>query len=57
MTNGCGVISNSWNTILSPRKASTGKRGGGRIVAQGPPEDIAKSEASFTGHFLSRMLK
>jgi excinuclease ABC subunit A len=30
-----------------------GGAGGGRIVAQGTPEDVAKSRESFTGHFLA----
>ncbi|MDY4174846.1 MAG: hypothetical protein SOY07_06110, partial [Bacteroidales bacterium] len=29
-----------------------GGRGGGQIVAQGTPEEVAKCEASYTGHFL-----
>ncbi len=29
-----------------------GGRGGGKIVAQGTPEEVAKCEASYTGHFL-----
>jgi excinuclease ABC subunit A len=29
---------------------------GGRIVAEGTPEDVAKTEGSFTGHFLARVL-
>ncbi|TDR94519.1 excinuclease ABC subunit UvrA [Enterovirga rhinocerotis] len=33
-----------------------GGDGGGRIVAQGTPEDIAKSEASHTGRFLREVL-
>ncbi|NOX71939.1 MAG: excinuclease ABC subunit UvrA [Candidatus Micrarchaeota archaeon] len=30
---------------------------GGRIVAQGTPEDVAKSRDSYTGHFLKSSLK
>ena len=29
---------------------------GGRIVAQGTPEVVARSAGSFTGHYLSRIL-
>ncbi len=31
-----------------------GGEGGGRIVAQGPPEAVARVAASYTGHFLAR---
>jgi len=34
-----------------------GGDGGGRIVAQGTPEDIAGNESSYTGHYLSTVLK
>ncbi|MGC1470841.1 MAG: excinuclease ABC subunit UvrA, partial [Sphingorhabdus sp.] len=30
---------------------------GGEIVAEGTPEDVAKEPRSFTGHYLSKMLK
>jgi excinuclease ABC subunit A len=30
--------------------------GGGRIVAQGTPEDVARSRKSFTGHYLKEIL-
>ncbi len=30
---------------------------GGKIVAKGTPEDIARSEKSYTGHYLKRALK
>ena len=33
-----------------------GGDGGGRIVAEGTPEDIVKIEASHTGHFLKELL-
>jgi len=33
-----------------------GGEGGGRIVAVGTPEDVAKSRESFTGHFLAGSL-
>jgi excinuclease ABC subunit A len=41
-----------WVIDLGPE----GGAGGGRIVAQGPPEAIAASEVSHTGRFLSRAL-
>jgi excinuclease ABC subunit A len=31
-----------------------GGEGGGRIVATGTPEDVAKSSQSYTGHYLKR---
>ncbi|MDR6201671.1 excinuclease ABC subunit UvrA [Paraburkholderia graminis] len=34
-----------------------GGAGGGQIIAQGTPEQIAKSKASFTGRYLARLLK
>jgi excinuclease ABC subunit A len=42
-----------WVIDLGPEGGS----GGGQIIAEGPPEFIAKCEASHTGHFLSRILK
>jgi excinuclease UvrABC ATPase subunit len=30
--------------------------GGGRVVAQGPPEKVARSKKSYTGRFLGEML-
>jgi excinuclease ABC subunit A len=41
-----------WVLDLGPEGGS----GGGEIVAQGPPEVIAKVEQSFTGRYLRRML-
>ena len=34
-----------------------GGDGGGKIIAQGTPEEIAASKASHTGHYLARVLK
>ncbi len=42
-----------WVIDLGPE----GGDGGGRIVAQGTPETVARSEASFTGQFLKRVLR
>lgn len=33
-----------------------GGEGGGTLVASGTPEDIVKSKASHTGHYLKRLL-
>jgi excinuclease ABC subunit A len=41
-----------WIIDLGP----TGGEGGGRIVAQGPPEQVARSKKSFTGQALARVL-
>jgi excinuclease ABC subunit A len=41
-----------WVIDLGPE----GGDGGGRIIAQGTPEDIAASEASFTGRYLRNVL-
>ena len=41
-----------WIIDMGPEGGSEG----GRIVAQGTPDDIAKAEESFTGQFLARVL-
>jgi excinuclease ABC subunit A len=41
-----------WILDLGP----DGGAGGGRIVAEGPPEEIVKARESFTGQYLARML-
>ncbi|HEV3168416.1 MAG TPA: excinuclease ABC subunit UvrA, partial [Isosphaeraceae bacterium] len=41
-----------WVIDLGPE----GGAHGGRVVAEGPPEAIAQTEASFTGHALKRVL-
>ncbi|MFP4401460.1 MAG: ATP-binding cassette domain-containing protein, partial [Candidatus Woesearchaeota archaeon] len=33
-----------------------GGNGGGRIIAEGTPEDVAKNKHSYTGQFLKKML-
>ena len=42
-----------WIIDLGPE----GGAGGGRIVAEGPPEEIAQCQSSYTGQFLKRMLQ
>ena len=42
-----------WVIDLGPE----GGAGGGQIIAQGTPEQIAKSKASFTGRYLAPLLK
>ncbi|MFZ1107443.1 MAG: excinuclease ABC subunit UvrA [Rhodomicrobium sp.] len=42
-----------WVIDLGPE----GGDGGGRVVAEGRPEDVAKAEASYTGKFLAELLK
>jgi excinuclease ABC subunit A len=42
-----------WIIDLGPE----GGKGGGRIVAEGTPETVAASPASFTGQFLRRYLE
>ena len=34
-----------------------GGAGGGTVVAQGTPEDVAQVEGSYTGRYLKDMLK
>jgi excinuclease ABC subunit A len=41
-----------WVLDLGPE----GGAGGGRIVAEGPPEEVARTPGSHTGQYLSRML-
>jgi excinuclease ABC subunit A len=41
-----------WIIDLGPE----GGKGGGRVVAQGPPEKVARSKKSYTGRFLGEML-
>ena len=41
-----------WIIDLGPE----GGDGGGQIVAQGPPEGVAQSAESYTGHFLKKVL-
>jgi len=42
-----------WVIDLGPE----GGAGGGEIIAQGAPEDVAETEASFTGRYLKPVLK
>ena len=41
-----------WIIDLGPE----GGKGGGRVVAQGSPEEVARSKKSYTGRFLRKML-
>lgn len=41
-----------WVVDLGPEGGS----GGGEIIAEGTPEDVAKNKASYTGHFLKILL-
>jgi excinuclease ABC subunit A len=45
------IKSADWIIDLGPE----GGDAGGRVIAQGTPEDVAENEASFTGLFLKRM--
>ena len=45
------IKSADWMIDLGPE----GGEGGGRVVAQGTPEQVAKSKSSATGHFLAEM--
>jgi excinuclease ABC subunit A len=46
------IKSADWLIDLGPE----GGDGGGRVVAEGTPEDVARHPDSFTGHFLARVL-
>jgi excinuclease ABC subunit A len=41
-----------WIVDLGPE----GGNGGGQIIAEGTPEQVAQNPASFTGHYLQRLL-
>ena len=41
-----------WLVDLGPE----GGDGGGRIIATGTPEDVAKAKGSYTGRYLARFL-
>ncbi|MFP5386618.1 MAG: excinuclease ABC subunit UvrA [Bacteriovoracia bacterium] len=42
-----------WVIDLGPE----GGKGGGQIIAEGTPEEVAKVKASHTGHYLAKVLK
>ena len=42
-----------WIIDLGPEGGS----GGGEIVAEGSPEQVARSKTSYTGKYLNKMLK
>jgi excinuclease ABC subunit A len=42
-----------WVIDLGPE----GGGGGGRVIAEGTPEEIARNPASYTGHYLKSVLK
>jgi ABC-type hemin transport system ATPase subunit len=41
-----------WIVDLGPE----GGDGGGRVIAEGTPEQVSRSKASYTGHYLASML-
>jgi excinuclease ABC subunit A len=47
------VKSADWIVDLGPE----GGEGGGRIVAQGPPEEVARTKGSHTGRFLAEAMR
>ena len=46
------IKSADWLIDMGPE----GGNGGGQIVAEGTPEDVAKVKASYTGRYLARLL-
>jgi len=46
------IAASDWIIDIGPE----GGNGGGEIVVQGPPEEVARSKKSFTGHFLQEMV-
>jgi excinuclease ABC subunit A len=47
------VKSADWIIDLGPE----GGEGGGRVVAHGSPEQVARARGSYTGQFLSELFK
>jgi excinuclease ABC subunit A len=47
------IKSADWLIDLGPE----GGEGGGKVVAQGTPEQVAKAKHSATGQFLAEILK
>ena len=47
------IKSADWVIDMGPEGGS----GGGMVVAEGTPEEVAKNKASFTGTFLAQTLK
>ncbi len=47
------IKSADWLIDLGP----DGGDAGGRVIAEGTPEEVAQNEQSYTGHFLKRMFK
>lgn len=47
------IRASDWVVDLGPE----GGERGGRVVAMGPPEEIARSQESYTGQYLSRPLR
>ena len=45
------IKSADWIIDLGPE----GGDNGGRVIAEGTPEEVAENEQSYTGHFLKRM--
>jgi excinuclease ABC subunit A len=46
------IKSADWVIDLGPE----GGNGGGLVIAEGPPEKVAKTPESYTGQFLARLL-
>jgi excinuclease ABC subunit A len=46
------IKTSDWIIDMGPE----GGAGGGTVVAEGTPEDVAANTASYTGHFLAEML-
>jgi excinuclease ABC subunit A len=46
------IAESDWVIDLGPE----GGEGGGRLVAEGSPEDVARVKASHTGQYLQKML-
>jgi excinuclease ABC subunit A len=42
-----------WVIDLGPE----GGEGGGRVIAEGTPEEVARNKASFTGQYLKNVLQ
>jgi len=54
---GCGAVGGYLPGLAWQAWGGEGGAGGGRIIAEGTPEQVAKVKESYTGQFLKKILK